>query len=166
MSKLSTFCKNNCSKLEKEFIEYIIEKYEKKLEKILITRKKDLFDKIIKSLGKRVVDYFLTDLKKSGMTELVYNFKKFILENLDDILDISSIPDKVLIEIEKVNKLKSYSLLEEKIFYKSHYYKKYGGKYSQIYKKILKEVLKSQNYKNELNLSLSGHYFLFICRKK
>lgn len=166
MEKLGKFCKSQkCNKVEKDFILYIIDKYSKYPEKILITKKIDLFDNIIIKLGKNVIKYFMTDMKKQGMIELVYKLKKFILDNLNEILDISSLSDETIKKIERVNKLQPHSLLEEKVFYKSWYYKKYGGKYTKIHKELLKQVLKNQNYKDKLELNKKQKIMVKCCEE-
>jgi len=166
MSRLENFCKSEkCNKVEKEFINYIIDKYKKYPEKILTTKKTDLFENIIIKLGKNVVEDFLTDIKKQEMVELVYKLKKFILGNLDKIVDITFLSDETIKKIESVNRLQPNSLLEEKVFYKSWYYKKYGGKYTEIHKNLLKQVLKNQDYKTKLELNEKQKIMVKCCKE-
>lgn len=154
MDYVNLFCKKeNCNNIEKEILKSIESKYKK----ILFLSKLNLINIVNKK--------YLKILKKKDLIELLYNYKKFLLQKLENNKILLNFSDVELIELEKKNKLQKNLLLDEKYYYKSDIYKKYGKSYIDLYKKLIIEVQQNQNYKRTLNLNEKEKLAVLCCKE-
>ena len=111
MSLVLQFCKEHkCEKEEREIIKKINKEFEDDMEQILLSRKKDIYKRILlKSLKKDLEN------KKKEYVELVVKYKNFLLDNIEQKIDIINLEDEKIIEIERINKLPKNSVMAEKI---------------------------------------------------
>ena len=149
MSLVLQFCKEHkCEKEEREIIKKINKEFEDDMEQILLSRKKDIYKKILlRSLKKDLEN------KKKEYIELVVKYKNFLLDNIDQKIDIINLEDEKIIEIERINKLPKNSIMAEKIYLTSGAYKHYGRNFFGIFTKILNEVKENQKYKTKIKFN-------------
>ena len=154
MSLAIKFCKEKkCNKYDKRLLQLLEEKFHNKIEKILLTNKSKIYDELILPIGMKKINQYLELSNKKDVTVLIMEFRKFLLINMGEKVEITKIKDEDLFKIEKNNKLPKYTLIDEKTFYASKSYKIYGRKLFGIYSKILREVKKNQTYKKKLDFT-------------
>ena len=147
MTLVSLFCKEyKCKKEDKELLIKINKKFKEDIEEILLTKKEDIYKKILlKTLGK--------EYNQKENIELIEKYKKFLLVDIGNKIDIVNLKDEKIKEIEKVNKLTKNSIITEKIYLTSGINKKYGNKFFGVFTKILNEVIENQTYRTKLNFN-------------
>ena len=156
MKTVENFCKRyNCSQKSKVLLNKI---KEDDYYNLLSSTKNNIYSNIFKEKK-------FEDMTKKEATEILDNYKKFLLENTCQKINLLNFSDKHILEIEKINKLPKYSLLDDKMYYSSDVYKKYGKKYFGVYSKLLKEVLKNQTYKEKIDFKEKEKTLLFCCKE-
>ena len=156
MKHAKNFCKGvGCDKTSKELLKEI---KEKDLDILLASNKSNIYSNLF---GKKRQK----DISEKDAIKLLDNYKKYLLENVCEKVDITKFSDETILKIEKINKLPKYSLLDDKMYYKSEEFQAYGKKIFGIYSKILREVVKNQDYKTKLNLDEKQKIFLFCSRE-
>jgi hypothetical protein len=145
MSYRSFFEENKYTKNETSYIKKLIKEEEKNnFKEILLTPKKDLH---------KILKIKIENSTILETNEIIYKFKKFLLENFIKLIDVASIDDEVLMRIEKFNRLERGFLSDYKIFSLHKIDKKYSKSCYKLYKKIINEVFQNQIFKTKLDFN-------------
>ena len=152
MKLVNNFCKENkCQRSEKELLKEI---KNKDFIILLSSTKTNIYSNLF---GKKKTE----EITEKEAVKLLDNYKKYLLENICEKIDITKFPDEIILKIEKINKLPKYSLLDDKVYYQSEEFQIYGKKFFGIYSKILREVEKNQIYRNKLKFDEKQKLILF-----
>jgi hypothetical protein len=132
MTILEEYCNDQqCTREDHKLLHSIDKKFSRNPKKFLLTEDEVVYQKISKDIK--------DEYTKRDTLRFIKKYKKDLLEEIESVVDLTKIDDDTLLEIEKKNKLKKYTLLDKKLYFISGAYKVYGAKVYSSLSKILKQ---------------------------
>jgi hypothetical protein len=146
MTILEEYCNDQqCTREDHKLLHSIDKKFNKNPKKFLLTEDEVVYQKIFKDVK--------DDYTKRDTLRFIKKYKKDLLEEIESVVDLTKIDDDILLEIEKKNKLKKYTILDKKLYFVSGAYKVYGSKVYDLYAKLIRHVYENQDFETEIEFN-------------
>ena len=146
MTILEEYCNDQqCTREDHKLLHSIDKKFSRNPKKFLLTEDEVVYQKISKDIK--------DEYTKRDTLRFIKKYKKDILEEIESVVDLTKTDDDTLLEIEKKNKLKKYTILDKKLYFVSGAYKVYGAKVYDLYAKLIRHVYDNQNFETEIEFN-------------
>lgn len=158
MSFCKILCKQEkCDREKRNLLNNIENKFKRSVKKFLLSSDKQNYNEFSESIK--------NNYSKNDIVHYTNKYKKFILENLENHIDLKRISDDVLLKIEKKNELEKYTLLDKRLYIISGAYKLYGMKLYDIYLKLLRNVYRNQNFETKITFTENQKILVKCCEQ-
>ena len=146
MSITKEYCDDEkCSSIDRYLLQIIDKKFKRTPQKFLLSDNQDIYNKISKDTSGVYT--------KKDTLSYIKKYKKDLLAEIESIVDLTKIHDDIILEIERKNNLKKYTILDKKLYFVSGAYKVYGSKVYDLYAKLIRHVYENQTFETKINFT-------------
>ena len=146
MSILKEYCNDEqCTKEDHKLLHLLDKNFTRSSKKFLLTDNNTIYSTILEN----VKDMY----SKKETIKFIKKYKKDLLDEIESVLDLSKIDDDTLLEIERKNNLKKYTILDKKLYFISGAYKIYGLNVYNTYAKLIRHVYENQNFEKKIRFN-------------